>query len=127
MRKKLLITFLLLTSTTCWGEWGLLISAGQADWYIDTNSIKKSATSNSIHVWILKNFKKKQMEYLSQVSYYEFNCDNNGHRYLQNIFYTEHFANGKHFNWKSFDKEWQYLPLDTMMGQVVYATCTTWN
>ena len=123
--KKLVIIFLLLSSTTCWGKWTFVVENKNGnEFFVDLDNIKR--VGNSLYVWELQNFDKPFLGRFSAVTYTEFNCDTFGFRYLEMIVYKEKLATGdmKKIPLEQEQREWQFTPPSSSNYRVTKFVCS---
>jgi hypothetical protein len=98
--KKLTLLLLLMISTSVFAEWTEVSSDGaNMTGYVDLGTIKKKG--HKVKMWSLSDFKTVQISkadntrYLSSVSHYEYDCEEETGRQLDIYWYSSNMRRGE--------------------------------
>jgi len=111
------ITFSLLFSSNCWGEWTKVISKpSRANFYVDFDKIKQHA--GYIYFWRLKtsvNLDTVNMDHRSNVAYFKSDCNVGKLKMVALILYSQSMGKGnpleirpEHFEKYLGSNNWKY-------------------
>jgi TonB family protein len=123
------ITFSLLFSSTCWGEWTKVTSQpGRAIFYVDFNKINHKF--DYIYFWVLEDLEKSFSGYKSTVAYLESDCSDRQLRTRALFLYRQSMGKGKPFEIQpeqfekySVSNDWKYPAPGTVKEIMMDKVC----
>jgi hypothetical protein len=90
--------------------------------YIESDTIQKIGAKR--RAWILENFAEKEDDFLSTISFIEFDCSEKKARLLQQDWHTELLGSGKRVTQKlSTESAWEYPVPNTAIYIVMQGLC----
>jgi len=124
--KRLVIIFLLLSSTVCWGKWTFIVANSDIKRFVDVDTIKRAG--DSVYAWILTNFDRPfEGTTSSATHYYHFDCNRFGVRKLEMDSYKEKFAIGHQSSLrysKEEKQEWHFYPPSSITHEIIKFVCS---
>lgn len=118
---------LLVLAFPLWAEWTMLSETGNGTWYVDFATLRKKG--NVAKIWALLDYKQTQFSgsekgYRSQMSYMEFDCEQEYLRTLNVASYSQSMGTGDLMGKHRFDSpEWEPVPPGKIATSLWNAAC----
>jgi hypothetical protein len=126
LKNSLIGLLLMAVSAGAMAEWTKISNAADFDVYADLSTIRKSG--GTAKIWIVHDFKKAEIassgkSYLSTMTRYEYDCNEEKFRGLSIYRYSGNMKNGDMVSSHDYVSEWMSIPPESVGAKEFKIVC----